>query len=91
MPSFSVTLTRCFPGQEPMDVLALQDWRPVNKRELHLDLHPRDSDPSVETVNAQFAGSIGYGAEYLVRPLLKTPGTWVNMEIASKGHEPPCT
>ncbi|TEB29511.1 hypothetical protein FA13DRAFT_1793182 [Coprinellus micaceus] len=64
MPSFSVTLTRRFPGQAPREVLALRDWRPANKRDLHLDLHPRDSNPFVETANAQFAGSFAYGAEY---------------------------
>ena len=76
MPSFSVTLTRCFPGQEPREVLALRDGRSANKRELYVELHPRESDPLKE-VNTRFFGSFGYGAEYPVRSIPQT--VWKNL------------
>lgn len=68
LPSFSLVLT-CDPPDgsgPPVEVLVMKDWAHASRREVHLNLQPKDDDPLMKTVDTRFAGSVAYDVVYSV-------------------------
>ncbi|TEB29501.1 hypothetical protein FA13DRAFT_646172 [Coprinellus micaceus] len=83
LPSFSIVLTRPDESGAPVELLNLKDFQRASRRELHLNLQPKDEDPLMKTIDTRFSGSLTYDVDYAVRffpsPFLNWNLTTVNL------------
>ncbi|TEB29467.1 hypothetical protein FA13DRAFT_1793149 [Coprinellus micaceus] len=64
LPSFSIVLTRPDESGAPVELLNLKDFQRASRRELHLNLQPKDEDPLMKTIDTRFSGSLTYDVDY---------------------------